>query len=191
MESKERSIHKQLLRLRTWSFTADLFLIFVLNKGTIFAFRSFLKTVYFHLPGDAQMAVLKGLPAVDLLLMMVVFWSYFTISYFLGNGQTPGKMIFGLKTFSSTSKNMTLSESILRTSGYFFCYSTGIIFFAIPFMRKDRKGIPDWVSGTWVNYRKFVVEEKAPILLPPPACTQIIPLPAPISEQEEDENIAA
>jgi uncharacterized RDD family membrane protein YckC len=68
----------------------------------------------------------------------------------MGDGQTLGKLVFKLKVKSLRSSNLTLSESFMRSFGYLFCYLNFFLLFLIPFMTKEQKGLPDWISSTSV-----------------------------------------
>ena len=140
---------KSIMRKRTYGFLIDLFLILMIQKSITFTFNNFFNTFFYHLPNEIQAQLIKGIDSSNLLILLIVFWGYFILSYYLGNGQTPGKMIVGLKIQSDTNE-LSLSQCTMRTLGYFICYVTCCILFIIPFLTKNQNGIPDWISNTKV-----------------------------------------
>jgi len=82
---------------------------------------------------------------------------YFT--YFHGtNGQTPGKMIFGLQVVQSTGEGMTLGIAFLRWVGYFastVVFYIGFIWIAID---GKKQGWHDKIAGTVVIRKENIVD---------------------------------
>lgn len=94
----------------------------------------------------------SNLAFLNFSLFVVVFFGYFTMTSFLLNGQSLGKLVLSLKVISKdeTQKELTISQSILRTLGLLLGYLTGFSLFIIPFFRKDEEGLHDWLSNTKV-----------------------------------------
>jgi len=84
-------------------------------------------------------------------LTISLFMSYFIGCYYIGKGQTLGKLLFKLKIISSRESELTISECFMRSFGYLFCYLNFFILFLVPFLTKDEKGFPDWISSTSVK----------------------------------------
>lgn len=145
-----KAIEKGLLKRRTYAFTLDLFAVALINKGILIAYTNFLQSFFYQLPIHAQQSIIGEIPKASFFTLTAVFFSYFLMSFYLGEGKTPGKLFFGLRVYSpkKLQDTLTLKESSLRSLGYFLCYATGLFLFLAPFMRKDRKGVPDWFSGT-------------------------------------------
>ena len=99
---------------------------------------------------------------VELSVISVVFFGYFFLSFYMGNGKTPGKILFKLRVVPTNGPTelLTLNESFKRTLGYFFCYVTGFILFALPYFNKNRDGLPDLFSSSHV-----LTEEQYKLLL--------------------------
>ncbi|MCK5882289.1 MAG: RDD family protein [Bacteriovoracaceae bacterium] len=143
--------HKSyLLKYRTYAFTLDLFIITLLNKVIIQSYGLYLKTVFFHYPQAKQLEILAGIDKVFLGILSLLFVSYFTFSYYLGQGQTPGKIIFGIKIVDKNYNSPGIVASFLRTIGYIFCYITGLLLFALPYFTKKGSGFQDWFSRSSV-----------------------------------------
>lgn len=141
-----------ILKKRTYAFTLDLFFIALINRVVMYTYINFLETFFYQLPISFQINVNSQIAKVNGLSMMVIFWGYFVFSYYMGEGRTPAKMLFGLKVHTANNLETSLSfkASVLRTAAYFICCFTGLFLIAIPFLRRDKKGLPDWISATHV-----------------------------------------
>lgn len=89
------------------------------------------------------------------LMTLLLHMMYFT--YFHGTtGQTPGKMVFGLRVIQATGENMTLGIAFLRWVGYFvstfFCY-LGFLWVAFD---SKKQGWHDKIAGTVVISRTHI-----------------------------------
>ncbi len=157
---------KEMLKKRTYAFSVDFALILVLNKAAVLSYTNFIRTIFYQLAPQTQHKILLSYDYVQFSTLWIVFWSYFVLSYYLGEGKTPGKIFFGLQTFSSkTNDGLTLTESLVRTMGHFVCLVTGLFLFAMPFLRKDQKSLADIISETWVSKESTVSEAQlAPVL---------------------------
>ncbi|MCO4794728.1 MAG: RDD family protein [Bacteriovoracaceae bacterium] len=143
------------MRKRVYATTLDLFFVGLINKALMFTYLNFMKSFYYQLPFSFQYKLENGIVNISTLSLFVVFWGYFMMSYYWGEGRTPGKMLFGLKVHSMNFKyhgqyHLTLAESFKRTAGYFFCYLSFGLLYGIAFLTPDRKGLPDWFSNTMV-----------------------------------------
>mgnify|MGYP001559859877 CR=1 FL=1 len=95
-------------------------------------------------------------------LLMTVFISMFYFTYFHGAaGQTPGKMIFGLKVVQSTGEQMTFGLAFLRWVGYII---SAVVFYLgfiwIAFDAKKR-GWHDKIAVTVVIRVRNIVDGPA------------------------------
>jgi uncharacterized RDD family membrane protein YckC len=99
---------------------------------------------------------------VAIYLLMTVFISMFYFTYFHGAaGQTPGKMIFGLKVVQTTGEHMTFGLAFLRWVGYIisaFVFYLGFIW--ILFDAK-KQGWHDKIAGTVVIRVRNIVDGPA------------------------------
>jgi len=150
--TKPRTSSKGLLKKRSYAFTMDLFFITLINKGIIFTYVNFLETYLYQLPSSFQMSINQKITQVNNLSLLFIFWGYFLFSYYMGEGKTPGKLIFGIKVHSPhrADDHLSFKEAFMRTGGYFVGCFTGMFLLAVPFLRKDAKGIPDFLSHTHV-----------------------------------------
>ena len=168
---------KNILKKRGIAFAIDYFLIMIIHKSIMLSFSAFLTNFLFHLPDKIIKDALNSVQDTSLLISFIVFWGYFITSYFLGNGQTPGKVFLGLRIYGA-NQYPTLTEATMRTLGYFCCFITLSVLFVIPYFNKSKKGIPDWMSGTFVEYEDFV----------PAIDSNVIPFVQPELFPEESEN---
>ncbi|WP_372654897.1 RDD family protein [Halobacteriovorax sp.] len=150
--SAEKTPRKSLTKDRMYAFTMDLFLIGIINKAILFTYTSFIHSFFHQLPLGVRSNLQNKLQAVNSLNFLVVFIGYFLLSYYLSEGKTPGKIMFNLKVQCphTHSDQLSLKTSVLRTLGYFVTIPTGFTLLLIPCFRKDGKGIPDWLSDSFV-----------------------------------------
>lgn len=143
---------RNLVKDRAYAFTMDLFLIGIINKAIMFTYVNFVKTFFHQLPIGIRSNLANQMNQVSFINFLVVFSGYFLLSYYLSEGKTPGKIIFHLKVQSPHSHDghLSLRSSMLRTLGYFVTIPSAFTLLLIPFFRKDRKGIPDWISNSFV-----------------------------------------
>lgn len=147
-----------ILKKRVYAFTADLFIIVVANYFLMASFTNFIKTVFFHLPLRAQLFFVHKLGMMTSVSLMSLTFAYFSIFYFVTNGRTMGKTLFGLKVISLTGE-LSLKQSMQRSIAYFTCAMFGSFLFALSFIRKDDKSLADIFSGTNVVYDEVAAAE--------------------------------
>jgi uncharacterized RDD family membrane protein YckC len=113
--------------------------------------------------------------------LMSLTFAYFSIFYFVTNGRTMGKTLFGLKVVSAEGE-ITLKQSMQRSFAYFICAMFGSFLFALSFIRKDDKSLADVLSRTSVAYD--IKDEK--II----ASTEFqLPLVESMNESQQDEEV--
>ena len=99
---------------------------------------------------------------VSIYLLTTVFISMIYFTYFHGAaGQTPGKMIFGLKMVQSTGEQMTFGLAFLRWVGYIISavvFYLGFIWIAFD---AKKQGWHDKIAGTVVIRVRNIVDGPA------------------------------
>ncbi|MDO9181733.1 MAG: RDD family protein [Bacteriovorax sp.] len=140
-----------ILKKRVYALTTDFFIVVITNYFLMASFTNFLKTVFFHFPLHAQLFLIHKLAMMTSVSLLSLSFAYFSIFYFVTNGRTMGKTLFGLKVISPSGE-MTLKESMQRSFAYFSCAMFGSFLFALSFIRKDDKSLADVFSGTNVVY---------------------------------------
>ena len=144
---------KNFMRKRVLAFCVDLYAILIIKVMMTLAYTSFFKSFFFQLPAYKQKQMIEGIQWLDLLTTPIVFFTYFVLSYFSGEGKTIGKLMFKLTVVRPDLKNdyfPTIKEALMRTLGYIVCYMTLGVLFLLPFIRKDRKSLSDIFSNTSV-----------------------------------------
>ena len=84
-------------------------------------------------------------------LILIIVWSIgYIIVFWSVKGQTPGKMIMGIKIISTDGSSIGVGKAILRLIGYAI---SGIVFY-LGFLwiiwDKDKQGWHDKIAGTYV-----------------------------------------
>ena len=149
---KEKVERRSILKRRVYAFTLDLTLIFLVNKALHLSFMSFVDTYFFHFTNQIKADISFNLLSIQFLTLTLVFNGYFFLSYYLNKGQSPGKIAFNLRVLPnhSTSEELSARECVTRTMSYFICWFVGFWPFALSFIRKDSKGLPDFLSSSHV-----------------------------------------
>lgn len=152
-----------MLKKRVQAFTIDMFIVVLANYALMTSFTQFVKTIFFYFPIRTQLFLIQKLNMINSVSLLSIMFAYFSIFYFVTNGKTFGKMIFGL-TVKSSHAEMTLTESMKRSFSYLLCAMTGSFLFALPYFRKDKKSLADLFSKTSVGTEDEKSEVKIDLL---------------------------
>ncbi len=147
--------NNDMLKKRVYALTTDFFIVVVTNYFLMASFTGFLKTVFFHFPLRAQLFLIHKLSLMTSVSLLSLTFAYFSIFYFVTNGRTMGKTLFGLKVITNDElldSELTLNQSMKRSFSYIVCAMFGSFLFALSFVRKDEKSIADIFSNTNVTY---------------------------------------
>lgn len=147
-----------ILKKRVYALTSDLGIIVVANYFLMASFTHFIQTVFFHFPIKMQMFLISKLAVMSSISLMAITFTYFSLFYFMTNGRTMGKTIFGLQVKNENGSELTIQQSMFRALAYFTCAMTGSFLFALSYIRKDQKSLADVFSGTFVGLE--TVDEK-------------------------------
>lgn len=139
-----------ILKKRVYALTTDLSIIVVGNYFMMAAANRFIQTIFFHFPIKFQLILIDKMEVMTSISMMSFAFAYFSLFYFMTNGHTMGKSIFGLKVQTTDGSELTLNQSMARSLAYFTCAMAGSFLFALSFIRKDEKSLADVFSGTFV-----------------------------------------
>ena len=172
------------------------FLFSMLKIIMISTYLSFIKTYFSKLPQRMLSEFIYGLSFIDVSITTILFIGYFTLSYYLLNGQTVGKILFNLKVVPNhffkyphhmEIKKMGLWSSLQRAVGTFLCYmSLGTLYY-VNFLRKDGRGIADFLSHSVTLTEHEVFEEidlRSGIIYADRYSYAPFALPAPASKSE-------
>ena len=112
MKGKDNKSLNKVLKKRTFSFLIDLLAIHYINKGFILSYERFLKS-FFLLPLSISQEISENLGKLSLVTLPFIFLAYFTMMYYLTDGQTIGKFLLNLNIVLSTEeKNENEEEKI-------------------------------------------------------------------------------
>jgi uncharacterized RDD family membrane protein YckC len=142
---------RELIKKRVYALTTDFFIVVMTNYFLMAAFTDFLKTVFFHLSLRSQLFLIKKLSIMSSSSLLSLTFAYFTLFYFVTNGRTMVKSIFGLKVVANQGE-MTLAQAMKRSIAYIICAMFGSFLFALSYLRKDQKSLADLFSNTTVTY---------------------------------------
>lgn len=143
-----------ILKKRVYALTTDLAVITVANYFMVAAANRFIQTVFFHFPVKFQLLLIDKMEVFTSISLMSFAFAYFTLFYFMTNGHTMGKSLFGLRVENSDGSELTLNQSMARSLAYFTCAMTGSFLFALSFIRKDEKSLADVFSNSTVALEK-------------------------------------
>ena len=135
--------------IRLWAFLVDVFLIACL-KGLVFTWFA-----RFGLPMDH--------PYVDFIGGTSIYLAYFILLTNLNEGQTIGKMIFGIKVVSFTEKELTWSTVLIREGAMRFVFSAKPLFmlgYLVCAFTPDKTHIGDFFAQTGVVTLKMIRQPK-------------------------------
>ncbi len=153
MNVQGTKVKSNLLKRRVMAFCVDLYAIVMIKIMMTLAYTSFFKAFFFQLPVLKQKRMVEGLMTLDLYIAPIIFFTYFFVSYFSGEGKTVGKLMFKISVVRPDLKNdyfPNMKESFARTIAYMACYMTAGLLFLLPFFRKDQKSLADLWSKTMV-----------------------------------------
>ncbi len=142
----------KILKKRVLAFTLDLALVIIISSGITLTLTSFVSP-YLNLVNNKKilMNFNQYMILFHVWMTSITLLSYHFISYLLGNGATPGKMLFKLKISPlEVDEKLNISQCFLRSISYVFLYWGGQLFLGLPFFIKGGIGIPDWISNTQV-----------------------------------------
>ena len=151
-----------ILKKRVYAFTTDFLIVVITNYFFVASFIDFIKLVFFHFTTRTQLFFIQKLEIMSSVTLATLLFSYFTIFYFVTNGQTMGKTLFGLRVVSLTGE-INLKQAMQRSFSYFFCAMFGSFLFALSFIRKDGKSLADIMSKTSVVYDSKIQNKSSEI----------------------------
>lgn len=148
-------LHKEkLLRQRIYAFSIDLFAILSLNKVLTLTYMAYLEQFawpMYRTLSDGEHLIQEA----EILTLLILYSSYFLASLYLSQGKTLGKTLIGLRVVGDESLGqISIKQCFMRSLGYTLCYMGGLLLFALPFLNRKNKGVPDWLSHTHVISEK-------------------------------------
>ena len=145
-----------MLLRRFYSYFIDFFLISLGNKLFMLIYSEFITNHFALLGTSVHRKLVYNLYHLHFINLFLVFWGYFFLCQYLGDGKTFGKLCTGLKTISRNPDTASLSfqECFMRTLGHFLCMAMGMLPYCFVLLRKDYRGIPDFLGNSQVVCEK-------------------------------------
>lgn len=168
---------EKITQRRIYSFLVDFSAIMVVNTSIHTSYALFISEFYAPVNYSIKSQLISGNMGLHAGVFMLAYMTYFFYSMFVLNGQTFGKMVFKLHTiddnyiFDEQTNNRTLGvrQSLRRSFGYLTCYLSAGTFFIFSLLSEDKRGVPDYLSGSrtvsseWLEgmkaYKKYEHEE--------------------------------
>lgn len=159
---------QKLSQRRIYSFMVDFGVICVLNAAINATYTVFISEFLLNLKLTAKTSLVTGSFWPQLSSFLVIYTNYFLYSLYIMDGQTLGKKMFGLTSVSDeyffnetdTDETINLKQAFRRSLGYLACYLSFGSFFIFSIMSEDKRGLPDYLSGSrtvsieWLNSTK-------------------------------------
>lgn len=157
---------------RGFALTIDMAVIGLLYTGLVNGYSLFVAEFLGPINYQGQYDLIQGNLFFSLSVFIPLYFSYFLYCTFVMDGKTIGKMATGLKVIKEEfvhnmdvmEYELSLKDSFRRASGYLLCYMSFGIFFIFNFASEDKRGLPDYLSGSrtvsekWLNQ---MLEQKA------------------------------
>lgn len=109
-------------------------------------------------------AVVFLVTGADFLAVFTIAYVVFAIAqvaFWMTLGATPGKLIMGIKIVSVGGDPVGIGHCIMRLLGHVVINFFGNILYLLIFIKSDKRGIQDMMSGTMVVYRDTIPAKKA------------------------------
>jgi len=141
---------------RIYSFMVDFAFIMVMNTAVHTSYSIFVNEFYAPISSTLKTQLMQTNSGLQVGVFMLLYMSYFFYSMYVLNGKTLGKMVFKLKTVSNDyiyeedelESNLEIRQSFRRSFGYLTYFLSFGTFFIFSLLSEDKRGIPDYFSGT-------------------------------------------
>ncbi len=133
------------------AFLIDLFFVFVLTEITVKCFTMSAEIIFYRFPFQWQMFLINDFPIFKSTATLAIFFTYFSLFFYLTEGRTPGGVFMGIRIYSKKFE-LSLMQCILRTISYLLnIYSFGLLL-APNFFHKNNQGLVEALSQTETDY---------------------------------------
>ncbi len=151
---------------RIFAFCVDLTAILFLSLAFILAvdlYLNFITTNLIPLAPKMRLQLQIVISIYQLSLIPITMLLYFTLSLYISNGQTWGKLLMGQR-IESKHETLSLKSCFLRSIAYSICVLSCGFFFIANFLREDGLGLADYLSQSYSN---SVTENSAKVITLP------------------------
>lgn len=147
---------KPVLFKRIIAFIVDLLAVSVLKTSVHTAYALFINEFMGAIGTSFKIHLINASIGVHLSTFLSIYFSYFLFCTYILNGKTLGKYAMGLRiikedyfnNLQSTNYLLDFKDSFRRSLGYLFCYLSFGTFFIFNFSSEDKRGLPDYISGS-------------------------------------------
>lgn len=147
---------QKITQRRIYSFMVDFSSILVMSAAIQTSYVMFVNEFLYSLKLQAKSTLILENSPAQFSVFLLSFTAYFLYSLYIMDGQTFGKKVFKLRAVKDdflfdeevTEGSISLRESFRRTMGYLACYMSFGAFFIFSIMSEDKRGLPDYFSGT-------------------------------------------
>ncbi len=149
-------IPKANLLRRCASMIIDMSILCLFNLLIFQAFTQFIMQYLYFVPTGIQHQIISASTAVYTGTFILTYLTYFFYFSYLHRGETFGKKLMGLTVISESLLNenklgsleLTYSQAMQRTLGYFLCYISFGTFYIFNFASEDKRGLSDFFSNS-------------------------------------------
>ncbi len=153
------SIDKERIGLRrAFAFGCDFFLIMTMTNMAVSSYAIFVKEFLQPMNMLQKTQMMGSVWALGLGVAGVIAFTYFFYCNYFLNGKTAGSHLMKLTTIDDSYPFVdeqdhhapSASQCAKRTMGYMACYFSFGLFFFFTYLNEEKRGVPDFVSGTRV-----------------------------------------
>ena len=149
---------EQTLLRRAFAFLCDFMVIATIKNMISVSYAVFVSEFLIPLSGAQKVAMASPGMAMEVAVFMTIFFTYFFYCNYVLDGKTLGSLLMKLNViddnypFDREQENHqpSLEQTAKRAMGYMVCYLSFGTFFFFSLLNEDKKGLPDFMSGTRV-----------------------------------------
>jgi uncharacterized RDD family membrane protein YckC len=138
------------------SFGVDLLAIGVLKTMIDSGYAIFISQFLSPVSLNVQSELISTNMFLQVSTFVLIYCAYFLYSAYVLNGKTIGKMTMKLTVINEdfiynhneNTHSINFNQSLKRSLGYLLCYISMGTFFIFNFSSEDKRGLPDYLSGS-------------------------------------------
>ena len=134
-----------MLSRRFYAYLIDIFLVTLGTNLLLMTYLNFMDG-HFHFLAPS---LGKNLPKIGLFCQYLTFVGYFSLSLYISEGKTIGKLLMGLRVVGSKKESpLHLHQCFIRALGALFSTIFIMLPYFLAFLRKDERGFHDLLGNT-------------------------------------------
>jgi uncharacterized RDD family membrane protein YckC len=139
---------------RMGAFFIDLITISFLHSTLFAAYRVFVDSHLYFLTSSSKDNLVESVQMIEIPILFLVFLTYFTLTLYIYQGKTLGKMIMKISTihqdflqeYGELNYMLSFQQCYRRALAYAFCYLSVGTLFAVSYFTKGQRGLPDFMA---------------------------------------------